>query len=303
MRPMRAFLLSLVLIAVTACEAKLDEPHFRRKIEAAYAEANPGWTIRKREPTETVFGRGDQLDRLDTLRLFVAYEKTGKPPSHFLDAYIEKERAAATARRRTIEQAADDIIPILKSGKWVDIQDFAAIGPERIRDQIRPWRQEVTRGLYTVLGVPEAKLGFRFASIEEITKSEKTAEAWVELAVQNLERQVGTSTGAEMRDKDGRLLVYDLPNHEGVSGLLLSPRFRKRMLQEFRDLPELGAAAPLRNVLIIFDSGNTSTLRPVRHRTHQLYDTQNHFAFRGLLRFDEKTISVFEPPDPKAKTE
>jgi hypothetical protein len=72
------------------------------------------------------------------------------------------------------------------------------------------------------------------------------------------------------------------------------------MLAQF-NLTELGAAVPIRNVLVVFDPTSFVTTKPIRARTHQLYDTQNHPGFRGLLRFDENGVGVLEPGSPKKK--
>lgn len=299
MRAVRRFLVLLALVAFVGCEGKLDKERFRRRAEKAYVEVNPGWTIVKREIRDTVFVRGDQVDRLDVLKMFAEYEASGKKGSEYFETWMEARRAEAEARRKTLEQAKDDVIPIIKSGKWIAVQDLGAIGPKRVRDKIRPWRKEIATDVYMVLGIPEEKLGYRFASIEEVTASKTKPEAWVDKSVVNLNQLVGTATGAEMRTEE-KLRVFDLKNVDGISGLVLDPKFRMKMLQDF-DLPELGAAVPIRNVLIVFDPADFVTVKPIRARTWQLYDSQNHPGFRGLLRFDKDTISILEPGDGKKK--
>jgi hypothetical protein len=284
------------------CETKHDEKSFRKAAEEAYREVNAGWMIDKRTATETIFVRGDQLDRLPVAELFKAYQASQKSGGDFFDAWKAEETKRAEARRRTVEQAKDEVIPILKSGSWVKVQDLGAIGPARMRDQIRPWRKEVATDLYVVLGVPEAKLGYRLASVEEMAAVEGGDAAWLERAVKNLVRLVGTSTsgGASLEDAQGRLRVLDMPNTDGVAALILDPGFRAKMLELF-DQPSLGAAAPNRNVLILFDGEDFTTTKPVRARTHQLYDSQNHPAFRGLLKIEKDAVSVMEAANPQKK--
>lgn len=286
---------------ISACETSYNENTFRKRAEEAYREVNPGWTIEKRTEEETIMIRGDQIDHLPVAEMFADYKASGKDGGDWFDAWMADKRAEAEARRRTVEQAKDDIVPIIKSGSWVKVQDLGAIGPARMRDQIRPWRKKIATDVYVVLGVPEEKLGYRLASIEEM---EKLAEedAWLERATKNLVRIVGTSTagGASIDSNEGRLMVLDMPNTDGVSGLILDRGFRKKMLQMFEQ-PYLGAAAPVRNVLILFDPETWTATKPVRARTHQLYDTQNHPGFRGLLRIDEEGVSVIEPANPKKK--
>lgn len=289
----------LLVFGLFACEGELDQRRFRQRAEKAYMEVHPGWTIIKREPDQTIFVRGDQVDRLDVLALFADYKKKKQDASDFFDAWMAKQQELADARRRTLQQAKEDVIPIIKSGSWIAVQDLGAIGPARIRDQIRPWRKKIADDVYVVLGVPEEKLGYRFASIEEVTTSKEGEQKWLTHATENVVQSVDTSTGAvEMRGNDGRLLAVDFQNVDGISAHLLDPKFRMAMLSKF-ELKELGAAVPIRNVLIVFDPTSFVTVKPIRARTHKLYDTQNHPGFRGLLRFDRNGISVLEPADPK----
>lgn len=295
---MRALLVVFVVFAF-GCEGKLDKERFRRRAEKAYIEVNAGWTIIERNVDETVFVRGDQIDRLETTAMFDDYEKSGKKGSEYFDAWMEARRQEAAARRRTLEQAKTEVIPIIKSAKWIQVQDLGAIGPERIRDQIRPWRHEVATDVFAVLGIPEEKLGYRFASIEEVRDSKTSDDAWMKQAIENVRRIVGEQTGEEMVMGD-KLKVFDLKNVDGVSALLLDARFRASMLEKFQ-LSELGAAVPIRNVLIVFDPADFTTIKPIRARARQLYDSQNHPGFRGLLRFDKDVIAVLDDGEDKKK--
>lgn len=289
----------LVLLFLSGCDRKLDESSFRRRAEAAYSEVHPGWTIYRREPGKTIFLRGDQFDTFEVGALFSEYQARDQKQSTsmFFDAWREAEEARARARRRTLEQAKDEVIPMIKSGPWIHAQDLGAIGPAKMQDKIRLWRRPIAADVFLVLGVPEERLGYRMASIEEVKNASGSEDEWVRRAIANVARTVATSsTGAEARGLSKQLLAYDLPNVDGVGGLVLDPEFRARMLEKFgRD--HLGAAAPLRNVLIIFDPEDFVALKPVRARTHQLYDTQNHYGFRGLLRFDRDSVSLLEPAD------
>lgn len=292
--------LALPLISLVACTQALDQDGFRRQAEKSYMEVHPGWGIARRDGMTTTFVRGDQLDKLEIGGMFESYKTSGKSASNYFTEWSRVQAEQAKARRRTLEQAKDDVIPIIKSGSWIRVQDLGAIGPKGIQDKIRPWRKDVAPDVFVLLGVPEEKLGFRFASIEEVRES-VTKEAWLDRAIANLTKRVGTSTGSEIKDnKAGRLLVYDLSGYDDISGLILDPKFRIAMLDKFmRD--ELGAAAPIRNVLIVFDPLDFTALKPVRARAHQLYDTQNHPSFRGLLRFDRSGIGVLEPANPAEK--
>lgn len=292
-------------LVFTACESELDEDAFRRKAEQAYADVHPGWTIYRRDADSTVFVRGDQLDRLEVGELWTEYQASDAGGRAFFRAWKEEARADLEARKRTLAQAKRTVLPILKSDSWVRVQDLAAIGPERIQKDIRPWRKEVADGLFVVLGIHEEKLGYRIASIREVETSTVHDEAgWVDQAVANLERKVDIDRdpGVEVRRDDGKLLAVDLPNVDGVSGLVLSEDFRKQMLKRF-NRPTVGAAAPLRNVLILFDPDEFTATKPVRARAHELYDTQNHPAFRGLLLLEPDRVTVLEPGRPKKKPE
>jgi hypothetical protein len=292
-------LLAILSLSLLACEGKLDENRFRRRAEKAYMEVHAGWTIIKRDIGDTTFVRGDQIDRLDVKALFQQYEASKQTPTQFFDAWMAEQRRISEERKRTLEEAKADVIPIVKSGSWINVQDLGAIGPERMRDQIRPWRKKITDDVFVVLGVPEEKLGYRFASIAEVTESKDGEKVWLDLAVANVVAKAGTSTGAvAMTGNDGRLLALDFANVDGVSALILDPRFRQSMLAKF-NLTELGAAVPIRNVLIVFDPKDFITIKPIAARTHKLYDTQNHPGFRGLLRFDRDSISVLQPAKPK----
>jgi hypothetical protein len=300
---MRRWMALAGLVVLGACDAELDEESFERAAEKAYAEVNPGWTIYRREDEATVFIRGDQLDRLEIGELWRTYQKSGQGGRTFFTAWKEEARREVEARRRTLAQARRSVIPILKSDAWVRVQDLAAIGPERIQKDIRPWRKEVAEGLFVVLGVPEVKLGYRIASIREVETSTVHDETgWVDAAVDNLERRIALEddAGVEVRRDDGVLLALDMPNADGVSALVLSPRFRQRVLKRFNK-PVVGAAAPLRNVLILFLPDEFTATKPVRARAHQLYDTQNHPAFRGLLRLEPDRVTVLEPGRPAQK--
>lgn len=296
---MRRSAIVLVAFALVACEAKLDKERFRRRAEQAYIEVNPGWTIIKRAVDETVFVRGDQIDRLDITSMFDAYEASKKKGSEYFEGWMKERQAEAEARRRTLEQAEKDVIPIIKSEKWIRVQDLGAIASERIRDQIRPWRKQVATDVFAVLGVPEEKLGYRFASIEEVASSKKSDDEWMAIAIDNARQLVGTATGTEMRSDD-RLRVVDMKNVDGVSALVLDPKFRRQMLEDFQ-LSELGAAVPIRNVLIVFDPSDFTTIKPIRARARQLYDSQNHPGFRGLLRFDKDVITILDSGEDKKK--
>ena len=296
---LRTLLLTVALISFVGCEGKLDKERFRRRAEKAYIEVNSGWTIVKREITETVFVRGDQIDRLDVVSMFEDYEKSGKKASTYFDEWMTERRAEAEARRRTLEQARDEVIPIIKSEKWIRVQDLGAIGPKRIIDQIRPWRKEIATDVFIVLGVPEEKLGYRFASLQEVKNSKTSDAEWQEIAIKNINRIVGEPSGDKMHT-DERLRVFDLKNTDGVSALILDPRFRRNMIEAF-GLAELGAAVPIRNVLIVFDPADFTTTKPIRARARQLYDSQNHPGFRGLLRFDKDSITILDSGEDKKK--
>ncbi|MEQ9496343.1 MAG: hypothetical protein RIT81_05780 [Deltaproteobacteria bacterium] len=295
---MRWLLLLLVALSF-ACEGKLDKERFRRRAEKAYIEVNSGWTIIKRDLHETIFVRGDQVDTLDVQTMFEDYEKSGQKGSEYFEAWMAERKAEAEARRRTLEQAKSEVIPIIKSEKWIRVQDLGAIGPERIRDQIRPWRKEVATDVFAVLGIPEEKLGYRFASIEEVKASKVSDDEWMKIGMENVRRIVGEPTGQEMRMEE-KLKVFDLTNVDGISALLLDPRFRANMLEKF-SLSELGAAVPIRNVLIVFDPADFTTIKPIRARARQLYDSQNHPGFRGLLRFDKNVVTVLDSGEDKKK--
>jgi len=290
-----------ILLLLGGCTSELDERSFRREAERSYAEVHPGFTIFKREDDATLFVRGDQIDRLDIDGLWAEYEAAGKP-SDFLDAWEEEARAEAEARRRTLAQARTELAPVIKSQNWINAQDLGAIGPERIRKQIRPWRKEIAEGVYVVLGVPEEKLGLRYASIGEVESSTVAAEAWLGQALANLGDGLELATkGPEVRNPDGEILAADLPNEAHVASFILVPSFRRALLKRFAK-PAVGVAVPLRNVLVAFDLEAPTARKPVRARAHELYDTQNHPAFRGLLELDAEGVSVLEKPRPDAKT-
>jgi hypothetical protein len=296
----RRFLLgvSFIVFAV-GCETTYSDKTFRKQAEESYREVNAGWMIVRRTDEGTIFVRGDQLDTLPVAKMFKAYKASKQDGSDWFDAWTERQRALVQSRKRTIKQVKDKIIPIIKSASWVRVQDLGAIGPARMRDQIRPWRKEVTGGLYVVLGIPEEKRGYRFASIEEMKGAKDGGESWLAQANKNVLKLITTSTAgaASMEGNDGRLLVLDMPNTDGVSSLILDARFRAKILRFF-DQPTLGVAIPNRNVLIFFDPETFTAMKPVRARTHELYDTQNHPGFRGLLRIDKDSISVLEGPNP-----
>ncbi len=292
------FGLSFILFVV-GCETTYSDKTFRKKAEETYREVNAGWMIVRRTDEGTIFVRGDQLDTLPVAEMFKTYQASKQDGGDWFDAWAERQRALVQSRKRTVEQVKDRLIPIIKSASWVRVQDLGAIGPARMRDQIRPWRKEVTEGLFVVLGVPEEKRGYRFASIEEMKTIKGGADSWLAQAKENLLKIVTTSTAgsASMEGNDGHLLVLDMPNTDGVSSLILDARFRAKMLRLF-DQPILGVAVPNRNVLIFFDPETFTAMKPVRARTHELYDTQNHPGFRGLLRIDKDSISVLEGPNP-----
>jgi len=299
----RTALIYAVLVFNVACESQLNEESFRRRAEEAYADVHPGWTIYRRDEGVTTFVRGDQLDRLDVATLWSEYRASEQSARAFFAAYREAARAEVESRRRTLSEAKRTVLPLLKSANWVRVQDLAAIGPERIQKDIRPWRQEVADGLFVVLGVPEEKLGYRIASIREVETSTVYDESgWVDAAVENLERRVDLERdpGVEVRRDDGHLLAVDLPNVDGISGLVLSASFRLKILKRF-NAPMVGAAAPLRNVLILFDPNEFTAKKPVRARAHKLYDTQNHPAFRGLLLLEPDRVTVLEVGRPERR--
>ncbi len=299
----RRFGALVVLAGAVGCPSEYDEPAFRRALESAYSKANPGWVMFRREGPVTWYSRADQVDQLDVGAAFEAYRASGQSGSAFVEAWLADAQAKDAARRRTLEQSEETVIPLLKGEKWVQYQDLGAIGPPRRLPEIRPWRRPVAAGLFAVLGVPEEGLGLRFASLAEVERAEGGEDRWLDRSIENLARIVkanaldedGNYRGVAIELKD-RLVAFDLENVDGISGMLLDRGFRVAMLRKFgRD--SLGAAAPLRNVLIVFDLEEPMGRKPVRGRTHHLYDTQNHPAFRGLLEFDEFGLSVLEPGD------
>jgi len=296
-RAMRAAPIALSLL-VLACAEDLDEGAFQRKAEQIYAEANPGFGIMRRQGTNSTFVRGDQVYVLDSGPLFAAYRASKQSASKFLDAWRAKITAEAEARRRPIDEAAGAVIPIIKSGNWIRVQDLGAIGPKRVQEKIRPWRKEIAKDVFVLLGVREELLGYRYASLEEVAASKTGEDEWLAKAVANLVGMVGTSTGTELTGGDGRLLVSDILEVDGVSALILDRGFRARMLERF-GTTELGAAVPNRDVLIVFDASEFVTVKPIRARTHQLYDVRNHPGYRGLLRFDRDQITILEPAAEK----
>ncbi|MFO0726852.1 MAG: hypothetical protein U1E65_23910 [Myxococcota bacterium] len=297
LRPLALLPLCLLL----GCESALTADRFQQQAERVYAEANPGFGVGRREHDKSIMFRGDQVYVLKTGPLFQEYVASKKSASAWFDAYKEKLVQEVKARKKTLDQAKEELIPILKSGAWVRVQDAGAIGPREIQDQIRPWRKQVTDDVFVLLGVPEQLLGYRYANIAEVASSSTAAEVWMSRAIQNLVAKVGTATGGATLDKpDGKPMVFDLPNEDGIAGLILDPGFRQKMLRKF-DAVSLGAAIPNRDVLIVFEAEDFVTIKPIRARTHQLHDERNHPGFRGLLRFDADKITVLEPAHPEVK--
>ena len=299
----RYLLAWLSVASLGACDRDLDEHGFQRRVEQAYVEVNPGFGVLRREPSKSTFARGDQTFSLDTGALYAEYRSSKKSAGSFLDQFSEKLSHEAKARRRSLEQAKDDVIPILKSGSWIRVQDLGAIGPPSTQEQIRPWRKELSPDLFVLLGVPEELLGYRYVSIREAKSATVSEDRWLQRAVANLAAKSKSvvDKGVEARGADQRLLVYELQTteHEGLGALILDRAFRTKMLSKFQK-DELGAAAPTRDTLIIFDAGDFVAMKPVRSRTHLLYDTQNHPGFRGLLRFDRELVSVLEGGQPSS---
>lgn len=279
-----------LVLGGAGCRKPLDADAFRRQAEAVYVDTHPGFTVFHRDGAVTTFVRGDQLDRLDTAPLLETYQRSGESAGEYFEKFRAAEEAEAKARRRTVARAKGEVVPVLKSGTWVQRQDAGAIGPRDLQDRIRPWRKQIAPELFVILGVPEAGLGLRVASNEEVQAAGVAADELVAEAVANLVRRVGTSTGAELRDPAGRLLVIRWAGPEAVSGVILDPGFRGRMLEKFGK-DSLGAAVPNRDALIVFDADDFTTVKPIRADAHQRYDSQNHPAFRELLRFDRNGVA------------
>lgn len=288
---------AVTMVSSIACETELDERGFQRKAERIFADVNPGFGIMRRVGMVSTFVRGDQIYELDAGPLYAKYKLSGVSGSKYLDGWQAQLEADAKARRKTMEQARASIVPIIKSGSWIRVQDLGAIGPRSEIDKIRPWRKEVANDVFALLAVPEELLGFRYVSIHEMGASKATGDEWIATAVANLVGQVGTSTGAELRNKDGKMLVWEVVEVDNVAALLLDEKFRGRMLTKFGE-EVLGAAIPNRDVLIVFEAADFVTIKPIRARTHELYDVRNHPGFRGLLRFDRNSITVLESAHP-----
>ncbi len=287
--------LAIAALAV-ACEGDLDEGQFARRAERAYLEVHPGWTMVKRYGDQTVFVRGDQQDVLRIGSLYRAYRASGRSGSAFFEGWMDEQRALVRARRRALADAGADVIPILKGSAWVRAQDLGAVGSAEVRDRIRPWRRSIAPGVHVILGVPEERLGYRSASIEEVQTSTHSADEWLERAVQNLAAKVADIGGRSLfaGDDEARLLVLDLDPIDGVSALVLDPAFRRRMIERF-GRPVLGAAVPVRDRLTIFDPSEPANVKPIRVRAHQLYDTRNHPGLRDLLRLTADGVDVWTP--------
>ena len=99
----------------------------RRVLERSYREAHPGWTVHRRQEGRTWFVRGDQLDELDVPALFAEYQASGQSGTDWVAAWLEAAKAEDASRHRTLEEAQDEVIPLLKSAKWIEIQDLGAI--------------------------------------------------------------------------------------------------------------------------------------------------------------------------------
>ena len=299
-RIFRQLFLALLVLSICACESELNKEMFQRRAEKIFTEVNPGFRIIKRKGMLTIFVRGDQFYELNLAEPFIEYEAKGKKTKPFLTAFRTKLESEAQSRKQTLDSASDKLIPIIKSGSWINSQDLGAIGSTKVRRKIRPWRKKVAEDVYALIGIPEELLGFRYASIEEVEDSKTDSEIWLKQSISNLVKQVGSSTGTTLDSAEGKLMVLDFSAVDGVAALILDAKTRVRWLQQF-DLPELGVSIANRDVLIFFDPTDFVTIKPIRARTHQLYDHRNHPGFRGLLRIDRDTISVMEPAYPKKK--
>src|SRR5262245_7311815 len=127
---MRTRTIALLVLALCSCKGELDPDAFRREAETAYADTHPGWGIVRRDAMITTFVRGDQLDRMDVGDMYVAYKKSGKKASAWFEEWSKQQEAEAKARKKTLEQAKETLIPIIKSGSWIRVQDLGAIGPK-----------------------------------------------------------------------------------------------------------------------------------------------------------------------------
>jgi len=291
--------IALVLVLAAACDRPLTPDQFQVRAERVFNEVNPGFGVGRREHAKSIMVRGDQVHVIKTEPLFAEYKASGESSGDFLDGWRVKLEAESKERHRSLVQSTRTLVPIIKSGAWVRVQDVGAIAPKNVQDQIRPWRKQIAPDVFVVLGVPEQLLGHRYASIAEIASSTTTADVWVERAVANIVRKVGTATGGvELERDDGRLMVFDMPNEENVASLILDKGFRAKMIAKF-NLPSLGAVVPNRDVLIIFDTEDFVTIKPIRARAHEYHDERNHPGFRGILRFDESSITVMEVAHPE----
>lgn len=282
------------------CDRPMDAPAFRRAIERSYLDVHPGWTLARRKDGETWFVRGDQIDRLKVVELFAAYEAQ-KKPAKFIDEWRQAAEARRAARRRSLGQASTSLLPMIKSEDWLKYQELGAIGPAHLRDRIRPWRQPLSGGLYVLLGVPEGDTGIRYASIQEVESSTVAGAKWLERASAYVYARYKDVEPASLHGKDGTLRVLQFGPAEGISALVLSPRFRRRVLGRFGQAT-VGVAIPTRDHLTVFDAKDFVTLKPIRVRTHALYDAKNYPAFRGLLRMDQNGVSILEPAHPEKKS-
>jgi hypothetical protein len=298
-----AFVAFAALAAFAAsCESDLDPSAFQRKVEQTFVEANPGFGVLRRDKDKSTFARGDQTYSLDVSALYGEYKASKKGGGAFLSSYGERLSADAKERRRSLEQAREDVIPIVKSGAWIRVQDVGAIGPPSTQEQLRPWRKELGPDLFVILGVPEKLLGYRYVSIHEVKSATVTEQIWLDRATANLARRSKDvlDKAVDVHGSDKRLLVSEIDGQEGVSALVLDRAFRQKLLNRFNK-DELGAALPTRDVLMVFDSSDFVATKPARSRAHQLFDTQNHAGFRGLIRFDKDLIAILESGKPDAK--
>ncbi|MBI4821943.1 MAG: hypothetical protein HY791_37140 [Deltaproteobacteria bacterium] len=288
--------LTLLFLVASGCQPPLDANLFQKRAEKIFVDVNPGFGIARREGMKTTFVRGDQVFALDAGPAFAEYQAKKQPASDFFEAWQRRLEDEAKGRKRSLEQAAADIVPIIKSGKWINVQDLGAIGPKSLQDQIRPWRKKVAEDVFVLMGVPEPLLGYRYVSLHEINESKKPDSEWLDRSIANLAARIGTSTGAELRADDGRLLVIDYAGTEGAAALILDKGFRSRVLAAFNKT-EVGAAIPNRDVLVLFDHEDFVAVKPVRARAHQMYQERNHPAFRGLLRISADGLAIFEAAD------
>lgn len=291
------FVLGVGLLAA-ACTKTIRKEDLRGHLERALVEARPGFSILQKKKSKTLFTRQDQVLTIDYDAVLAEFEAAKLSPEAFLKEYATHQAKVGTESRVSLDDAAEQVVPILRPKAWVESQQMRAVGHAQRTDAFLVWSQPVVGDVHVVLGILEPTLGMRMATATEVKAASNDGAAQVKAGVKKMAARLREVKGTEGRGMKKELVLLQFEGIEGIGSALLSAEGRAYLLDRFA-ADTLGAAVPTRDRLIVYSKDGFATEKPVRAQVHFLYDTEKFAGFRGLFTFTREGLEVSDKGEAK----